>query len=83
MFLHIGQEVSILAKDIVAIFDIKAEHQSESTKEFLRTAEDEGFVVYLTDKPNSFVVTTNKIYLSPISTATLRKRLTSLELSLT
>lgn len=74
MFVHIGGEVSIPTKQIIAIVDLETQASAESTQEFLSTAEDEGFVVHLTDKPNSFVVTESKVYLSPISALTLRKR---------
>ncbi len=74
LFLHIGQEISILVKDIVAIIDLETKDNSPSTKEFLTVAEDEGFIISLTEKPNSFIVTTDKVFLSPISAMTLKKR---------
>ncbi len=74
MFLHIGQEVSILIKDIVAIIDLKTKYNSQCTKEFLNVAAEEDFIVSLTTEPNSFIVTTERIYLSPISAMTLKKR---------
>ena len=74
MFVHIGGEVIIPIEDIIAIIDLEAKQNSLSTQEFLSVAEDEGFVVNIKDRANSFVVTTKKVYLSPISTVTLRKR---------
>ena len=74
MFLHLGGEVVVPIAQIVAIIDLEARDNSESTEEFLSVANDEGFMVHLSDNPNSFVVTTEKIYLSPISALTLRKR---------
>ncbi len=74
MFLHVGQEISILLKDIIAIIDFDTVSLSKSTEEFLKTAEDEGFVINLTGKPNSFIVTLDKVYISPISSTTLLKR---------
>jgi len=41
----------------------------------LCTASEEGFADRLTDTPSSLVVTTGKVYLSPISSRTLAKRL--------
>ena len=74
MFLHLGGEIIVPLKDVVAIMDVKTRNNSESTAEFLTVAEEEGFVVHLGGKVHSFVVTTDKVFLSPISTATLRKR---------
>jgi len=55
-----------------------AEKASE-TKEFLQVAAEEGFIVNIgTEQPKTFIVTSNKtsnkIYLSPISSGTLKKR---------
>lgn len=74
MFLHIGQEQSILVKDIIAIINMESEANSEYTKEFLNTAKDEGFIVKLGENPDSFIITSDKVYLSPISASTLHKR---------
>lgn len=74
MFLHIGQDHSILVKDIIAIIGLDKKNNSECTQEFLNTAEEEGFMIKLDDDPDSFVITTNKVYLTPISASTLRKR---------
>ncbi len=79
MFLHIGGDVVIPIKDIIAIFDLEKTTISKDTREFLRTAEEEGFVESISDDlPKSFVLTetdkNSKIYLSPISSTTLQKR---------
>ncbi len=74
MFLHIGKEVSILIRDIVAIINLESVAESNISQDFLKTIAEEGFVVSLTEEPHSFIVTTDKVYLSPISTSTLKKR---------
>lgn len=79
MFIHIGEDVVIPMKDIIAIIDIESEKISDDTKQFLRVAEEEGFVRRVTDdKPKSFILTENNkksiIYYSPISSLTLCKR---------
>lgn len=79
MFLHIGGEVVIPIKDIIAILDIESTTISKDTKEFLTIAEEEGFIVSISyDLPKSFIITEtdkkSKIYLSPISSITLQKR---------
>ena len=54
---------------------------SSDTIQFLRMAEEDGFVERITDEqPKSFVIAEvnkmSKIYLSPISSSTLTKRTT-------
>ncbi|HHW49147.1 MAG TPA: DUF370 domain-containing protein [Clostridiaceae bacterium] len=79
MFLHIGGNVVIPAKNIIAIFDIDNTTVSKDTRDFLKIAEEEGFVEAISpDLPKSFIITEvdkkSKIYLSPISSTTLLKR---------
>ena len=80
ILLHIGQDISIFSKDIVAIIDYSTIQESESNQEFLKTAEEEGFLMSLTDKPHSFVVTIDRTY--PISAITLAKRVGEFQNSL-
>ena len=79
MFLHIGGDVVIPMKNVIAIFDIETTTLSRDTKDFLRVAEEEGFIKAISeDLPKTFVITEvdkkSKIYLSPISSVTLQKR---------
>lgn len=79
MFLHIGGDVVIPMKNVIAIMDIETTTLSKDTKEFLKIAEEEGFIEAISnDLPKSFVITEmdkkSKIYLSPISSMTLQKR---------
>lgn len=79
MFLHIGGDVVIPLKNIIAILDIETTTISKDTKEFLRIAEEEGFIESISnDLPKSIVITEidkkSKIFLSPISSVTLQKR---------
>ncbi len=75
MFLHLGGDVMVLKKDIIAIMDYSTK-QAVSTRKFLEIAEDEGIVKSITgdEKEKTFVITSNEIYLSPISCNTLKKR---------
>ncbi|MBO8127871.1 MAG: DUF370 domain-containing protein [Peptococcaceae bacterium] len=75
MFLHLGDDVMVLQKDIIAVIDIQTK-VATSTRDFLKYARDERLVhaIVEEDKQRSFVITTDKIYLSPISCGTLRKR---------
>lgn len=78
MFLHLGENVVVPLKEVIAIFDINST-TSIDTRHFLKIAEEEGFIKRITeDEPKSFILTErNKksiIYLSPISSVTLVKR---------
>ncbi|NLM42025.1 MAG: DUF370 domain-containing protein [Firmicutes bacterium] len=73
MFLHIGGDVMIPLRDLIGVIDVSG-FDSPVNGEFLKTAEEEGFVVQLTGKPASLVICTKQVYLSPISTQTLSKR---------
>lgn len=79
VFLHLGENVVVPIKDIIGIFDLDNTMYSSDTIQFLRMAEEDGFVERITeDKPKSFVIAEvnkkSKIYLSPISSSTLSKR---------
>ena len=79
MFLHLGENVVVPIKDVIGIFDLQSTMYSSDTIQFLRMAEEDGFVERITDeKPKSFVIAEvnkkSKIYLSPISSSTLAKR---------
>lgn len=81
MFLHLGENVVVPIKDIIGIFDLQTTMYSSDTIQFLRMAEEDGFVEKITDEqPKSFVIAEvnkmSKIYLSPISSSTLTKRTT-------
>ena len=73
MFLHLGADVVIPKKDVIMIIDIRTK-KSPITKEFLQISEDEGFTKPIAEKIKSVIITTKKIYMSPISCSTLKKR---------
>lgn len=79
MFLHLGENVVVPIKDVIGIFDLQNTMYSSDTIQFLRLAEEDGFVERITnEKPKSFIIAEvdnmSKIYLSPISSTTLTKR---------
>jgi hypothetical protein len=74
VFLHIGGEEIIPLKDVIAIIDIE-KGKSPVLKEFLYTANEEGFIKDIaSNKEKSLIITNRAIYLSPISSLTLKKR---------
>lgn len=77
MFIHIGGEYTLSDKWIVGIFDIdQTTTYGSDTINFLRKQEDMGRLdIVSPDIPRSFVVTLDRVYLSPISAKTLLTRL--------
>lgn len=75
MFLHIGGDTVVALEELVSILDLETT-KKEPTREFLGFAADEKTVVHIgkREREKSIVITSNRIYLSPISTATLLKR---------
>lgn len=80
MFLHLGNEVIINTKNLIGIFDIEKSSISKFTKEYLNNAEKMRRIVNVSyELPKSFIVCLDEnfnetVYISQISTATLRKR---------
>ncbi len=87
MYLYLGKDTVLQAKDIIGIFDLEKSTVSNHTKSFLSKATKADIVENVSyDMPKSFIVfdTDNKrkirhknhrVYISPISTQTLLKRL--------
>ena len=66
----------IPGKEVVFIGDLESSKDSQITEEFLEISREEGFVIdYSEGKAKSFVLTGETIYLSMISSKTLRKRM--------
>ena len=79
MYLHLGGDVSVNIKNIVAIMDMETTSVSKITKEFLKIAQKSNSVVSVNDElPKSYVIISDddelKVYISPISSQTLLKR---------
>ena len=79
MYLHLGEETVVRMKDIIGIFDIENTSIGKHTRDFLTASEKGGRVVTVSyEMPKSFVVCKDeeeeKVYISQISTATLKKR---------
>lgn len=79
MFVHIGGDVIVFVRDIIGIFDLETTTTLPDTRMFLKTAEEEGFLMTIgNDLPKAFVVVETEyryqVYLTSISSATLVKR---------
>lgn len=76
MFLHIGGDLIVPKNEVVAIIDLDTSTKSETTREFIQVAQEEGFISNMVDKDKakSLIITSKMIYFSPISSNTLKKR---------
>lgn len=73
MYIHIGGDLDIPGKDIIAILDWESVRSVESVEEFLQQNSKD--VLNLSKKSiKSIVITVDKIYLSPLASGTLKKR---------
>ncbi|MDD2585039.1 MAG: DUF370 domain-containing protein [Syntrophomonadaceae bacterium] len=75
MYIHLGNNYVIAARDIIAILNIEKPY-SNDIKEILEIAElDKNLVnIGYNGKEKSMVICDDKVYLSPISSNTLHKR---------
>ncbi len=79
-YLHLGSDTSINIKNIVGIFDLDMTSTSKHTRDFLSLCEKENRVVNVTyELPKSYILYDYdgeySVYLSPLNTATLLKRM--------
>jgi hypothetical protein len=80
MYLHLGQDTVVKLSEVVAIFDLENASIAKATKRYLALAQKQGLVVNVsTELPKSFVVCVdekgkNTVYISQISSSTLKKR---------
>ena len=80
MFLHLGGVRALATEDIIFIGDCtyfigEANKKADINREFLMGLRQNGKVVDASEKePKSFVVTADKVYLSSISSITLKRR---------
>lgn len=83
MYLHLGQDTVVSDSEVLGIFDLDTSTVSKATRDYLSTAEKEKRVINVSfELPKSFVVCAEKegvrVYLSPISSSTLKKRMKNL-----
>ena len=82
MYLHLGQNVVVPTKSVVAVFDMDNTTVSKATRDYLsKMQKDKKIIDVSLDLPKSFVLCKdrdsgeNVVYISPISTQTLLKRI--------
>ncbi len=73
LYIHVGEDVMVRSHDVIAILDKKSVESTEDIQKILRLRKA---TVMDVAKGNfkSIVMTTEEIYLSPLSSATLTKR---------
>ncbi len=75
MFIHLGGDTLVSTKNIVIIMNLENNAKSNITNEYLKKAEERKLISKLEGNVlKSVVVTEKTIYLSPISSTTLKKR---------
>lgn len=75
MYIHLGGEKIIRTSQLIAIFDISIEQSSKVSKQFIVQAQKNRKVETIGEEdPKSIVVAEDRVYYSPISTSTLKKR---------
>ena len=75
MYLFLGGDVTVRADDVIGIFDIEECSVSRVTAEFLNSSQKKQQIVNVSqDIPKSFIVCSEKVYISNVSHNTIRKR---------
>jgi len=79
MYLHLGGEILVRLKDVVAIMDMETSSTSKITREFLKYTQKNYEVISVNEEiPKSYVLIhkdgKTTLYISPISSQTLNKR---------
>lgn len=80
VYLHLGKDVSVSTKNIIAILDLESTTVSKSTRDFLKVVEEEGFVRNVSEEiPRTFVLCEingqSVIYITNISSKALEGRI--------
>lgn len=76
LFIHLGGDTVIRSKDVIVILNSDMKESSKITKEFLKEQRKDRSAIIEISKEiiKSIVVTKENIYLSPISSVTLKRR---------
>jgi len=75
LYLHLGGEKIIRTEELIAVFDISAGKSSKISKQFINNAQkNDNIEIIGEEESKSLIVSFNKIYYSPISSNTLKRR---------
>lgn len=83
MYINIGNAFCIIAEEIVGVFDFESTTISKRTRDFLSVAQKKDKIINISpDIPKSFIVVKkdnkNYVYLSPLATTTVLKRINNI-----
>lgn len=73
MYIHVGEDVLVRARDVVAIIDKESAITSNYAEECIER-KDDSVINLAKGSYKSMVVTTEKVYFSPLASSTLKKR---------
>lgn len=74
MFLHLGGNTIVRTKDVVAILNAENRRANHATQLAIKAPTDTSATKNTGEEAKSLVVTAKAVYLSPISSGTLKKR---------
>ena len=75
MYIYLGGNTVISSNEILGIFDMDTSTVNKATRDYLSNSEKNKKVIYVNyELPKSFSVCKDKIYICPLNTSTLLKR---------
>lgn len=75
MYIYLGGNTVISSNEILGIFDMDTSTVNKATRDYLSNGEKNKKVIYVNyELPKSFIVCKDKIYICPLNTSTLLKR---------
>ncbi len=73
MYIHLGDNHVVPSKEVVMILDRQSSQDSSIVDEFFKKQKDK-IVQLASNDAKSIIITLDKIYFSPLSSSTLKKR---------
>ncbi len=79
MFIHIGNDLSVLKSSVTAVVDLETVLPTQKdVSEFINSEDEQGRLQYVTeDIPKTLVITDNKTYVCSLSSNLILNRLSS------
>ncbi|MBR2133316.1 MAG: DUF370 domain-containing protein [Eubacterium sp.] len=76
MYLYLGGDSVVKSDDIIGVFDMDTSTVNKATRDYLTEAERDKRIIYVNyDLPKSFIVCNKNVYVCPLNTATILKRI--------